>query len=240
MLDKNRNYLIVGASSGIGRAIAEQLGQNDVNLWCASRRKIEAYDKWGVDYVELDVTSESVSALDRALPEVLNGLIYCPGSINLKPFQSLKIDDYRADWELNFMGAVKVLQACQKRLQKAKDASVVLFSTIATKTGMSYHASIAAAKAAVEGLAISLAAEWARHNIRVNVIALSLTDTPLAARLLSDEKRQKASAERHPLKRIGHPQGAAAAALYLLDNKADWVTGQIICVDGGLSKLKPL
>jgi len=240
MPENEKNCLIIGGSSGIGKSIAEKLSRSDFKLWCASRNKIDDYEKWGINYIELDVTDDSVSVLEGILPETLNGLVYCPGTINLKPFQALKIEDFLNDIELNLLGAVRILQACRKRLEKSNDASVVLFSTVATRVGMNYHASIAAAKSAVEGLAISLAAEWARHNIRVNVIAPSLTDTPLAAGLLGDEKRRKASAERHPLKRTGHPGDIASAVVYLLGPNADWVTGQVFSVDGGLSKLKPM
>ena len=143
-----------------------------------------------------------------------------------------------ADWQTNVMGAVRVLQACQNRLKKARrGASVVLFSTVAVTTGMPFHASIAAAKGAVEGLARSLAAEWA-PRIRVNVIAPSLTDTGLAADLLDGEAKREAAAQRHPLKRIGTPAEVADLAVFLLGDAAGWMTGQVIGVDGGVSALR--
>jgi NAD(P)-dependent dehydrogenase (short-subunit alcohol dehydrogenase family) len=208
--------------------------------FCASRQPSPDYARRGVRYIPLDVTSDDTSALVNALPETLHGIVYCPGTITLKPFTSLKEEDFRHDLDVNLLGAVRVLRACQKKLFAAGGASVVLFSTVAARTGMSFHASVAAAKAAVEGMAVSLAAEWSRSKVRVNVIAPSLTDTPLAEGLLADDKRRSASAERHPLKRIGQPDDAAAAACFLLSDESSWITGQVLAVDGGLSRLRPL
>jgi NAD(P)-dependent dehydrogenase (short-subunit alcohol dehydrogenase family) len=240
MTNEYTNYLVVGGNSGIGKAIVTVLADSGNNVWAASRSNSETYAELGVNYIECDITEDDLSFLRSKLPDKLHGLVYCPGTINLKPFRSLKIEDFRRDFELNALGAVRVLQACQKSLTASKNASVVMFSTVAARIGMSYHASIASAKAAVEGLAKSLAAEWARQNIRVNVIAPSLTDTPLAGKLLSDEKRREASAERHPLKRVGAASDIAAATRYLLSKDASWVTGQVISVDGGLSSVRPL
>ena len=171
------------------------------------------------------------------LPETLEGLVYCPGSIRLQPFSRLRDEDFRADFELNLLGAVRVLRAALPCLKAAGRASVVLFSTVAVGTGMPMHASIAAAKGAVEGLTRSLAAELA-PGIRVNAIAPSLTDTPLAAGLLRSERQRAAAAERHPLGRIGQPSDLAAAALFLLSEEAGWVTGQVLHVDGGMGGLR--
>ena len=151
-------------------------------------------------------------------PDVLDGMVYCPGTIELKPFQRLTMDHFKEDLAVNYLGAVKSIQGVLPRLKKSKRSpSVVLFSTVAVKTGMPFHASIAGAKAAVEGLTRSLAAEFA-PRIRFNAIAPSLTDTPLAGLLLSDEGKRKASAERHPLKRIGSPIDIAAIAVHLLSD----------------------
>jgi NAD(P)-dependent dehydrogenase (short-subunit alcohol dehydrogenase family) len=148
------------------------------------------------------------------------------------------MDDFLKDWQVNFLGAVKTIQACLPRLKKSTSgAAIVLFSTVAVKTGMPFHASVAGAKAAVEGLTRSLAAEFA-PRIRVNAIAPSLTDTPLAQSLLSSEEKRKASAERHPAKRIGTPQEMAQIAVHLLSDASAWMTGQIIHVDGGMSALR--
>jgi NAD(P)-dependent dehydrogenase (short-subunit alcohol dehydrogenase family) len=165
-------------------------------------------------------------------------MVYCPGSIRLRPFRALKPDDFPADYQINLLGAVRSLQACLPALKKADDgASVVFFSTVAVKTGMPFHASIASAKGAVEGLTRSLAAELA-PNIRVNAVAPSLTDTPLAAPLLGSDEKRRAADDRHPLKRVGQPGDIAAAALYLLGEAGAWVTGQILHVDGGMGALR--
>jgi 3-oxoacyl-[acyl-carrier protein] reductase len=169
---------------------------------------------------------------------VLHGLVYCPGSINLKPIQSLTEKDFLADYQINLIGAFKVIKASLKSLRASSDASVVLFSTVAAGTGMGFHASIAAAKGAVEGFARSVAAELAPKNIRVNVIAPSLTDTPMAAQLLSSDEKREASAKRHPLGKIGSAKQIAGLAGFLLTTNASWMTGQVIGIDGGLSKIK--
>ena len=236
----DRNILIVGGRTGIGQAVVERAHDAGANLWCASRQPDSSYSDRGVHYIALDVTADDTSSFASALPEKLHGVVYCPGSISLKPFRALKPEDFRRDLELNLLGAVKILQACQAALTAAKGASVVMFSTVATGAGMNFHTSIAAAKSAVEGLAVSLAAEWAGQGIQVNVIAPSLTDTPLAERLLGDDKRREAAADRHPLKRIGTPHDMAAAVMFLLDIKQNWMSGQVMRIDGGLSALRPL
>ncbi|MGA6924282.1 MAG: SDR family oxidoreductase [Desulfosarcina sp.] len=153
----------------------------------------------------------------------IQGMAYCPGSIRLRPFHRLKAEDFLADLEINLLGAVKAIQACLPGLKRADaPGSIVLFSTVAVKTGMPFHASIASAKGAIEGLTRSLAAEFA-PRIRVNAIAPSLTDTSLADALLSDDGKRAAAAERHPLKRIGTPADIAAAAKFLLDDSASWI-----------------
>lgn len=186
----------------------------------------------------MDVTTAFTEI--SGLPARLDGLVYAPGSIHLKPFQSLKPEDFLRDMEVNLLGAVKVVKASLKSLKASENASVVFFSTIAVSQGMPYHASVAAAKGAVEGLTRSLAAEYVRAGIRFNAIAPSLTDTPLAGVLLASEEKRKASAERHPLGRTGTPQEVAAAAIYLLSDSASWVTGQIWHLDGGLSAVRTL
>jgi NAD(P)-dependent dehydrogenase (short-subunit alcohol dehydrogenase family) len=158
----------------------------------------------------------------------------------LKPFSRLTNEDFTTDLNISLIGLVKTLQTFHPNLRKAQKASVVLFSTVAVQTGMSYHASVAAAKGALEGLSRSLAAEWASQSIRVNTIALSLTDTPLAERLLSSEERREASASRHPLKRIGSPEEVASTTMFMLSDASSWMTGQIINLDGGISSIKPL
>jgi NAD(P)-dependent dehydrogenase (short-subunit alcohol dehydrogenase family) len=231
-----KNYLIVGGSSGIGLEIARTLHERNNSVYVASRSKDALAHLDGLHHLKLDVQEESLDF--EALPDVLDGIAYCPGTIRLKPFHRLSIDEFLEDWQINFLGAVKTIQACLPRLKKSTSgAAIVLFSTVAVKTGMPFHASVAGAKAAVEGLTRSLAAEFA-PRIRVNAIAPSLTDTPLARGLLSSEEKRKASAERHPAKRIGTPQEVAQIAVHLLSEASAWMTGQIIRVDGGMSALR--
>ncbi|SET13241.1 SDR family NAD(P)-dependent oxidoreductase [Hymenobacter actinosclerus] len=233
----DKNILIIGASSGIGLATAQLLSKLNAHLYTASRTHSPELAELNTTFIELDVTQPLGTALD-ALPEVLHGVVYCPGSIKLRPFERIPVADFQADFQLNVLGAVQILQACMKRLKKADGASVVLFSTVAADTGMSFHASIATAKAAVEGLTRALAAEYAASNIRVNCVAPSLTDTPLAAALLNTPEKQEASAKRHPLQRIGQPQDLAYMTSFLLSDHGSFITGQVLPVDGGMGRLK--
>jgi NAD(P)-dependent dehydrogenase (short-subunit alcohol dehydrogenase family) len=230
-----KNYIVIGGSYGIGFALTQRLSTKGHQVWVGSRTSNQANDLSGVTQFDFNAMEDPLPM--DLLPDAIHGLAYCPGSIRLRPFRALKEEEFLADFQLNVLGAVKAIQACLKKMNKAQpDASVVLFSTVAVNTGMPFHASIASAKGAVEGLTRSLAAELAPH-IRVNAIAPSLTDTPLAARLLSNEEKKKASADRHPLKRIGDPEDLADAALFLLEDSSSWITGQIIGVDGGLGSL---
>ena len=229
----NKNILIVGASSGIGKSIAEMCVAQGANVIAASRNNPGIS---GVTYLPLDVTGEVDLG---ALPGELHGVVYAPGTINLKPFHRLPIDTFQEDLEINVLGAVKVLQAAFKSLKTAKGASVVLFSTVAAKLGMNFHSSIATSKGAIEGLGKSLAAEWAVHGIRVNMLAPSLTQTPLADRLLATPEKQEASNKRHPIGRFGKPEDLAHMAMLLLSEQGSWVTGQVIGIDGGVGNLKP-
>jgi NAD(P)-dependent dehydrogenase (short-subunit alcohol dehydrogenase family) len=232
----NRNIFIVGGTSGIGLEIVKALLDRGDRVFVGSRNESASGDVSHATHLPLDVTAPDID-LDP-LPDTLQGVVYCPGTIRLRPFQRLSPTDFTQDYQINLLGAVRVLQGCLARLKKSSaGAAVVLFSTVAVKTGMPFHASIASAKGAVEGLTRSLAAELA-PRIRVNALALSLTDTPLAQDLLSSDERRKASAERHPLKRIGTPAEVAGFVTYLLSDTASWITGQIIPVDGGLSALR--
>ena len=172
-------------------------------------------------------------------PEEVQAAAYCPGTITLKSLRALTAEEFRRDLEINVVGAVRFLQAVQPRLagREGRPASVVLFSTVAVAQGMPMHASVAAAKGAVEGLVRSLAAEWA-PKVRVNAIAPALTDTPLASRLLSSPEKRDAMAARHPLKRLGTAADAAAMARFLLSEESGWMTGQVLAVDGGLSTVR--
>ncbi|TAH21202.1 MAG: SDR family oxidoreductase [Cytophagales bacterium] len=236
MLDfKGKNILIVGASSGIGYELAKTLIASGANVISASRN---APPDLAVKHLTFDLLTDSGSEL-ASIPQ-LDGVAYCVGSINLKPFGRLSQDDFLKDYQLNVLGAVKVIQQTINALKKSDTSSVVLFSTVAVAVGMNYHASIAAAKGAVEGLAKSLAAEFAVNKVRFNVIAPSLTDTPLAKNLLSSPEKKDTSAKRHPLGRVGIPSDIASAAAFLLSDQASWVSGQVIGIDGGMSTLKPL
>jgi NAD(P)-dependent dehydrogenase (short-subunit alcohol dehydrogenase family) len=234
-MDK-KNILIVGGSSGIGLELVKAFGNKHHDVYVGSRTNKALMELPHVHHFTLDIRAESLDL--EALPESVHGLVYCPGTIVLKPFQRLTNDDFKEDFDVNLLGAVRVIQGCLSKLKKSPNgASIVLFSTVAVQTGMPFHASVSSAKGAVEGLTRSLAAEFA-PRIRVNAIAPSLTETPLAASLLANEDRQRASAERHPLKRIGSPQEIAGLARYLISDKGSWITGQIFHIDGGMSSLR--
>ena len=230
-----KNILIIGASSGIGHALAQMLQAEGHTLYTAGRTQPEGITS---THFTWDVTTQPAAEALAGLPDVLHGLVYAPGTINLKPFQRLTLDDFRRDLEINVVGAVSALHVAYPALKKSKDASVVLFSTVAAKLGMGMHASVSVAKSAVEGLTKSLAAEFAPFNIRVNAVAPSLTDTPMAGFLLADDNKREAANKRHPLNRYGTADNVAGMAAYLLSNQANWITGQIIGVDGGMGSLK--
>lgn len=226
-----KQFLVVGGTKGIGLATTQALVKqgHKVYVWARNPINIE-----GAEVIANDATGDLELG---GLPEVLDGVVYCPGSINLKPFHRLSADDFARDWQLNVMGAVATLQAVMPRLKASEHASVVLFSTVAVSLGMPFHASIASAKGAVEGLTKSLAAEWA-PKIRVNAIAPSLTQTPLAEKLLANDEKIEAAAKRHPLQTIGSPENVAAMVAFLLGDDSKWITGQVMHVDGGLSSVK--
>lgn len=214
-----RNIVIIGGTHGISQLLAEKLGET-CEVFTFSRAN------------GFDALTDALPL--QNLPEVIDGVVYAPGSINLKPFHLLKLDDFENDFKLNTLGAVKVLQALYPKLKKSESASVVLFSTVAVKKGMNFHASISMAKGAIEGLTRSLAIEWA-PKIRVNAIAPSLVDTPLASKITGNAKAMEITIDKHPLKRIGNSSDIAEAAAFLLSEKSSWVTGQVMAVDGGLS-----
>ncbi|WP_203295600.1 SDR family NAD(P)-dependent oxidoreductase [Luteirhabdus pelagi] len=226
-----KNIVLIGGSYGIGAAISKKLAENN-NVYIASRSKEEIPE--GCKHLEFDAMEDDISALD--LPDTIHGLVYCPGSINLKPFKMMTPETFQEDMQLNFMGLVKSVHGVLPNLKNAETPSLVFFSTVAVKVGMPFHTSVAAAKGAIEGFAKSLAAEYA-PNFRVNVIAPSLTDSPLASKLLSNDSKKEKMAERHPLKRVGTTNDIAAMATFLLSDDSSWMTGQVLGVDGGLSTL---
>ena len=233
-----KNILVVGGSSGIGLEVVRQAIGLGARVWSASRNNTAELQQTEANFISLDVTSEEVPTAD--LPDQIDALVYCPGTINLKPFHRLKAEDFQQDFEINVLGAVKVIQACLPKLKKSEAAAIVTFSTVAVQQGMGFHSSIASAKGAVEGLTRSLAAEFASYNIRVNCIAPSLTDTPLASQLLSTPEKREASEKRHPIKKVGQPKDLASVAVYLLSASSEWITGQVWHVDGGMSSIKSL
>jgi|TARA_B110000014_G_C20105358_1_gene581117 NAD(P)-dependent dehydrogenase (short-subunit alcohol dehydrogenase family) len=223
-----KTILIVGGSKGIGKALVDDL-KDTHKIINFSRNEIEQHE---------NITHHSLDVLNDELPEIdeIDGLVYCPGSINLKPIGRLKLDDFREDFEINVISAVKVIQKYVKLL-KTNNGSVVLFSTVATKMGMPFHSSVAASKSAVEGLAKSLAAEYAA-SIRFNVIAPTVTDTTLAARLLRNDKQKEVMKDRHPLKTYLEGSDVASLASYLLSNKSKAISGQVFPIDAGIVSLK--
>lgn len=230
------NFLIIGGTSGIGLELTKILSSKGNRVIVLSREKRNIDDLPNIEFYRYDVTgSESLPQIDMPI----HGLAYCPGTINLKPFRTLKTEDYQKDFEVNLLGAVKVINGYFQNMKSAGNSSIVLFSTVAVQTGMQYHASIAASKGAVEGLTRTLAAEFA-PSIRVNCIAPSITNTPLTEKLLNSEQKLKASEERHPLKRIGKANEKAELAFFLLSEKSAFITGQVIKADGGISTIKSI
>ena len=229
-----KTYIIIGASSGIGLQLAKTLAdKGNTVIGTYNSHPLENSDN--ITYHPLNVTE---AELDLSFfPEVIDGLIYCPGSINLKPFGRIKAEDFLSDFNLQVGGLIKVLQHAFPALKKSEHASVVVFSTVAVKLGLPFHSQVSASKGAIEGLTKALSAEWA-PSIRVNCIAPSLTDTPLAANLLNTDEKKAANALRHPLKKIGTASDIANMAAFLLSENAAWITGQIIHVDGGMSTVK--
>ena len=232
----SKNYIVVGGSSGIGYELTKQLSEAGHNVTVLSRSKGELDELSNVSHIEYDVTSDEDPNIDL---DTIDGFAYCPGTINLKPFHGLKPKDFQEDFDINVKGAVKTLQAVVKTLKKNEGSSVVFFSTVAVSQGMPFHASVAASKGALEGITRSLAAELA-PKVRVNCIAPSVTDTPLASRILSSDEKKKNSGERHALNRVGTAEEVAKMAKFLLSDDSNWMTGQVIGLDGGMSAVRPL
>lgn len=229
-----KTYIIIGASSGIGLQLAKTLAdKGDKVIGTYNSHPVENSDN--ITYHPLNVTAPEFDL--SFFPEVIDGIVYCPGSINLKPFGRIKAEDFLSDFNLQVGGLIKILQHAFPALKKSAHAAVVVFSTVAVQLGLPFHSQVSASKGAIEGLTKALSAEWA-PSIRVNCIAPSLTDTPLAATLLNTDEKKAANALRHPLKKIGTAADIANMAAFLLSENAAWITGQIIHVDGGMSTVK--
>lgn len=229
-----KNYLIIGHGSGIGASLT--------HLLAANSKVYGTYYNHATSYNNSNISSHYLNVLDNEidlsfLPDSLDGIAYCVGAINLKPFSRLKEDDFINDFKLQVTGATKAIQACLPKLKNSNSASILLFSTVAVKMGFNFHSLVSTSKGAIEGLTRALAAELA-PNIRVNCIAPSITQTPLASNLLNTPEKIEANAQRHPLKRIGDPMDIANLAAFLLDSSSSWITGQIMHVDGGISTIK--
>ncbi len=225
-----KTIVVIGGSKGIGLSI--------VKLLTPSHRVISI--SRSVSNIEHEnLTHYSVDVLSEELPDIseVDGLVYCPGSINLKPISRLKIEDFKDDFEINVIGAVKAIQKYARVMKDSQHPSIVLFSTVAVKLGMPFHASIATAKAGVEGLVKSLGAEFA-PKIRINAIAPTVTDTELAAKLLRNERMIENITERHPLKKFLSPDEVAEMALFLLSHKTASMSGQILEMDCGIVNFK--
>lgn len=229
-----KNILIIGGSSGIGLALVNQLSENHT-LFVASR-SYENLNGLSVTHIPFDVETDELDS--SLLPDTLHGLVYCPGTINLRPFKGLKPEVFAKDFSINVMGAIKTVQATLAPLQNGDTpASVVFFSTVAVGTGMPFHASVATAKGALEGLSRSLAAELA-PKIRFNVIAPSLVDTPLAEKFLNNDTKKANAAARHPMQRVGKPEEIAEMTMFLLSDNSSWMTAQTLTIDGGIGSIK--
>jgi len=219
-----KTILLVGASSAIAQATRNQLLNEGNSVIQLSRNTLYS------DFQVMDYLSD-LPKMDQPI----DGLVYFPGSINLKPFRSLKLEDFQQDLNVHFLGAVHVLKTYFNQLNEG--ASVVMISSVAATTGMPFHATVASFKTEIEGLGKSLAAEWA-PKIRVNVVAPSLTITPMAEKFTNTAEKIEASAQRHPLKRLGQPHDLASVIRFLLSDESSWITGQVLSVDGGMGNLK--
>ncbi len=230
-----QNYLVIGGSSGIGQELAIQLAESGKQVIATYNRLEPPVTNQNIRYHHLNVLEDMPSP--DFIPGELTGLAYCPGSISLRPFDRIKPSDFEADYKLQVIGAIRLIQLALPSLKKVENAAILLFSTVAVQTGLPFHAQVASSKGALEGLTKALAAEFA-PRIRVNCIAPSLTNTPLTASMINTGQKAEAIAQRHPLKRIGTTKDIADMASFLLSDKASWITGQILHVDGGMSSIK--
>lgn len=228
-----KNILIIGASSGIGKASAEIVSKDNKVWGTYNTHSAESTDN--ISFHKLNVLGDTIDL--SFLPEQIDALVYCPGAINLKPFARIKAEDFLADYQLQVLGAIKVIQAVLPKMKLSESASIVLFSTVAVQAGFNFHSIVSASKGAIEGLTRALSAELA-PKIRVNCIAPSITDTPLAGGLLNTPEKMEANAQRHPLKKIGKSEDIANAVAFLVGEQSAWMTGQVLKIDGGMSVIK--
>jgi NAD(P)-dependent dehydrogenase (short-subunit alcohol dehydrogenase family) len=222
-----KTFLFIGANSDIAIEARKQQEQKGNRVISISRSENEEFNDFLIG-----------APLNNNFPELdenIDGLVYFPGSITLKPFRSIKVADFQSDFELNVLGAINSIQHYLSKLNEG--SSIVLFSTVAVQTGMPFHSSVSVSKGAIEGLTRALAAEFA-PKYRVNCIAPSLTQTKLAGRLLNSDEKIEAMAQKHPLKKIGSSKDLANAVDFLLNDSSSWISGQILAVDGGMSTLK--
>ena len=227
-----KNILLIGGSTGIGYELSQKL-KEDNNIFISTRNQ-DKFNHPNIKTNELDLDKEFETDW---LPEHLDGFIYLPGTINLRPFKGLKPSVFIEDFNINVMGCIKILQKVLPKIQAAENPSIVMFSTVAVKMGMPFHSSVSSSKGAIEGLTRSLAAEFA-PKIRVNAIAPSILDTPLAEKFLNSETKLENSRNRHPMKEIGSPKDISEVVKFLLEDNSNWMTGQIIPFDGGMSSVK--
>ena len=225
-----KNFLIIGGTKGIGKAIVEEVIEHN-KITCLSRNNTDFVHK-NYSHVKFDALSDDLPDLDS-----IDCLIYCPGSINLKPISTLSLNDFRNDFELNVIGAVRSIKKYLPLLKKSETASILLFSTVATKLGMPYHASVSVAKSGIDGLVKTLGSELA-PKVRINAIAPTITNTDLASKILRNEKVVENMVERHPLKMILSPKEVAKMASFLVSEDASSISGQIFNMDAGIVSFK--
>ena len=222
--------LIIGGTKGIGKAIVSEIIEEH-EVVCLSRN-ISDFTHNNYKHIKFDVLNDEFTEI-----ESLDTLIYCPGTINLKPISTLTLDDFRYDFELNVIGAVKAIKKYLNLLKKSENPSILMFSTVATKLGMPYHSSVSVSKSGIDGLVKTLGAELA-PKVRINAIAPTITNTDLASKILRNEKVIENMIERHPLKKILSPDEIAKMACYLISKNSSSISGQIFNMDAGIVSFK--
>ena len=223
---------MIGGSYGIGLPLVKILNKEfNVHVACRTNDQLQSEN---VNFIKFDALNDEFD--NSLIPDEIHGFVYLPGSINLRPFKGLSVEAFKQDLEINLISLIKVLKTVMPNLIAADNSSIVLMSTVAVKRGMPFHSSVSVSKGAIEGLTKSLAAEYA-PKIRVNAVAPSIVDTPLANRFLNNDLKIEKSAQKHPMKRVGNSADIAETINFLLSEKSSWMTGQIIGVDGGTSTL---